>query len=283
METLAPTPANADLTNTQTADADAEAENVNGDGSAPSAPEAGSPSPKDKVQERFDKLTREKYDFARRADQTSYENERLRAELEALKAKPAEIATPTDFPTLEQFGYDEGKFNAAVAAHFSKIATEHGKTAAQEALQAERDRQRAEDADKTWAQKQTEFIKSKPDYADKVLKEPRDGGPVITKSMGEIIRESAQGPAVAYYLAENTEQSALIAQMPPLQQAREIGRIEAKLEAAKLPPKPLVSQAPPPVNKVDTDEAVIEKSPAEMTDTQFAKWRRAQIAQRRNN
>jgi hypothetical protein len=286
METLASgiaAPANAELAPVENAEVDTEASNTEGGESASPATEAGTPAPKDKVQERIDKLTREKYDALRERDRTSYELERLNARLAELEKAPTEqVAPANEFPTLEQFGYDEGKYQAAVAAHFAKIATEQGKTAAQEALNAERARQQAEQADKTWAQKQSEFIKSKPDYLQKVARDPRDGGPVITASMFGVIRESDVGPQVAYYLAENVEQSALIAQMPPIQQAREIGRIEAKLEAAKLPAKPPVSQAPPPVNKVDADAAVIEKSPTEMTDLEFAKWRKKQIAARRN-
>jgi hypothetical protein len=255
MESLASgiaAPANADLALGETVEADADTGKLEGDGSAPSSPEAGAPAPskRDAVQERIDKLTREKYDALRERDRNAYELERLREQ--AQKQAPTDQVAPDEFPTLEQFGYDEGKFNAAVAAHFSKLATEQARVAAQEQLKAERENQQREQAQKTWTQKEADFRKLKPDYAEKVFKEPRDGGPAITESMYNIIQDSDQGPAVAYYLAENVEKSAAIAALSPLAQAREIGRIEAKLEAAKAPPKPLVSQAPPPPSKLDT-------------------------------
>jgi hypothetical protein len=281
METLAPVPANADLAPVENAATDVNASTTEGDGSAPSVPEADTPAPKkDAVQERIDKLTREKYDALRERDRRDYEIERLRAEVEQFKAPKAEIAPQNDFPTLEQYGYDEGKYQAAVASHYSKIAAEQGTKAAQAALQEERARQQQEQANKSWATKEAEFLKSKPDYAEKVKRDPRDGGPIISQSMAQVIMESGMGPQLAYHLAENVAESALIAQMPPLQQARELGRIEAKLELAKAPPKPVVSQAPPPVGKVEAADVKVDKEPSQMSDAEFAKWRKRQIAQR---
>src|SRR3990172_11109261 len=135
MESLAPTPANAD--NTALADVpetDVEGTEANGDGSAPSLPEAQTPAPKkDAVQERIDKLTREKYDALRKRDRETYQREALEARLKALETAPKpEVAPQNDFPTLESVGYDEGKFYAAVAA-FTKGSTEAAKAAAHEA------------------------------------------------------------------------------------------------------------------------------------------------------
>lgn len=278
METLASgtaTPANADNTAlADTGNADAKPADANGDGSAPSVPEADTPAPKDKVQERFDKLTREKYDALREADLARYQVELFKSQLAEMdKSEKAQAAPADEFPTLEKFGYDEGKFNAAVAAHYSKLATEQARTVAQEQLEKERQRLSHEQSNKDWATKEAEFLKSKPDYAEKV----RDNLNLqITQAMAEVIRASDIGTQVAYYLGENPEIAAAIAKLPPLTQAHQVGRIEAKLELAKAPAKPAVSQAPPPVNKVDAAESSSEKSPEDMIDStpaQFNKWR----------
>jgi hypothetical protein len=288
METLAPVPANADNTaQVDSGEADANPEKANGDGSAPSVPEADTPAPKkDAVQERIDKLTREKYDALRERDRRDYELELKNARIAELeKAQKPEVATQNDFPTLESVGFDEGKFYAAVAA-YTKGMTESAKEAAREEargiIQAERDAQSQELSNKSWATKEAEFLKSKPDYTEKVVDAGRRGAWACTPEMGAVIKQSEMGPAIAYYLAEHTDIAAEIAKKDPLVQAREIGRIEAKLELAKAPPKPAVSQAPPPVNKVDSADAQAEKTPAEMTDNEFAKWRKKQIAARRN-
>jgi hypothetical protein len=269
---------------------DGEAEETGSEGSAPSIPKAGTSEETsdwtEKAQKRYHELTRDRYEALRERDIERYEKEHLKARLETLeKAKTSEVAPQETFPTLESVGYDEGKFYAAVAA-FTKGSTEAAKVAAREAaqeiIQAERDAQSKEQTNRTWKAKEAEFLKSKPDYAQKVYRDPRDGGPIVTQTMGEVMLASELGPAIAYYLAENAESAAKIANLPPLEQAREIGRIEAKLELAKAPPKPAVSQAPPPVNKVDTADAVAEKTPDVMTDNEFAKWRKKQIAARRN-
>ncbi len=293
METLASDlPATADNTALGNApEADAGGSEAKGDGAAPSAPEAGSPATKvkDPVQERFDKLTREKYDALREGDRKGYLLEQRERELAELKAKleareTTQVAPATTFPTLEQYGYDEAKFIAAVTA-YNKATTEASRAAAreeaQEIIRAEREAARAEQAQQTWKQKESDFKKSKPDYDEKVMRDPRDGGPIITQSMAQIITESDVGPAVVYHLSENTELSAAIAKLPQIEQARAIGRIEARIEAEKQKPKPAVSQAPPPVAKVDGSDAPIEKSPSEMSDAEFAKWRKKQIAARR--
>jgi hypothetical protein len=124
-------------------------------------------------------------------------------------------------------------------------------------------------------------MKSKPDYAEKVIEGGKRGDWKCTPEMAQVIKESELGTALAYHLAENPDKSAAIAQLPPLAQARELGRIEARIQAEKANPKPPVSQAPPPVNKVEAADAKVDKSPSEMSDTEFAKWRKKQIAQRR--
>src|SRR3954468_20014866 len=96
METLASgnaAPANADNTApVDTAQPDGEAVETKGDGSAPSVPEADTSAPKkDAVQERIDKLTRDKYDNARLADQRGYELERERAENARISAELASL------------------------------------------------------------------------------------------------------------------------------------------------------------------------------------------------
>lgn len=283
METLASgvtTPANADNTApVDTADADAKAVETKGDGSAPSVPEADTPAPKDKVQERFDKLTREKYDALREADLARYQVEQFKAQLAEMdRSEKEQVAPANEFPTLEQFGYDEGKFNAAVAAHYSKLATEQARTVAREQLEQERSRLSQEQSHKNWVTKEAEFIKSKPDYVEKV-REARSLP--ISREIQMELKASELGPQVAYYLVENPEKAAAIMAMPLAAQLREVGRIEAKLELAKAPPKPAVSQAPPPVAKVDASDTEVDKDPATMTDAQFNKWRKRQIAQRR--
>ena len=70
----------------------------------------------------------------------------------------------------------------------------------------------------------------------------------ITTVMAETIQTSEVGPDVAYYLGSNPKEADRISQMPPILQAKEIGKIEAKL--ALNPPVKKSSSAPAPIAPV---------------------------------
>jgi hypothetical protein len=101
------------------------------------------------------------------------------------------------------------------------------------------------------------------------------------------LQESELGPQIAYHLVENPEKAAAIMQLPFKEQLKEIGRIEARLEATKTPAKPAVSQAPPPVGKVEADDApavirVDTPDSDNLSDREWTRRRNAQeLAQRR--
>jgi hypothetical protein len=70
----------------------------------------------------------------------------------------------------------------------------------------------------------------------------------ITQVMAETIRASEIGPEVAYYLGSNPKEADRIAKLSPFLQAKEIGKIEAKL--ADNPPVKKSSSAPTPITPV---------------------------------
>jgi len=64
----------------------------------------------------------------------------------------------------------------------------------------------------------------------------------ITNVMAETIQSSDIGPELAYYLGSNPKDAERISRMTPLSQAKEIGKIEAKLAAE--PPVKRTTSAP---------------------------------------
>jgi hypothetical protein len=78
-------------------------------------------------------------------------------------------------------------------------------------------------------------------------------------------------PQLINALYEKPEVATAIAGLPPHLQFIEIGRIAARLEAAKA--KPAVSNAPPPTPKVVTSDVSTDPDPSKMTRVQYAKWR----------
>lgn len=70
----------------------------------------------------------------------------------------------------------------------------------------------------------------------------------VTETMAQTIQASEIGPDVIYYLGSNPKEADRIARLSPLLQAREIGKIEARLAAN--PPAKKTSTAPAPIAPV---------------------------------
>lgn len=70
----------------------------------------------------------------------------------------------------------------------------------------------------------------------------------ITNVMAETIQSSDIGPELAYYLGSNPKDAERISRLAPLAQAKEIGKIEAKLAAE--PPVKRSTSAPTPISPV---------------------------------
>ena len=71
----------------------------------------------------------------------------------------------------------------------------------------------------------------------------------ITTVMAQAIQASDNGPDVAYFLGTNPKEAARIANLQPFLQAKEIGRLEAKL--ASEPVTKRTSNAPAPISPVN--------------------------------
>jgi hypothetical protein len=67
----------------------------------------------------------------------------------------------------------------------------------------------------------------------------------VTEYMAQAIQASDIGPDVIYWLGSNPKESGRIAQLPPILQAKEIGKLEANL--ASNPPVKKTSTAPAPI------------------------------------
>ncbi len=279
-------PANADLeAPVETGEVDSNPVETEGADPASAADEPGKPEPRDRVQERFDKLTREKYEGLSRAERAEYraqELERRLADIEAKQTAPKEtVATSSDFPTLESVGWDESKYAEAVSQWNAKLARD----AARAELAAEREAAQKAETQKSWERKQAEFQKAKPEYAEKVIEGAQRNAWALSEHMLEVAQASDIGPEILLYLAENADKSREIYRLPPTLQAREIGRIEARIEAAKAAPPPVVSKAPPPVGKIESAASASEvrttdSSGDKLTDAEWFELERKRIYRR---
>lgn len=71
----------------------------------------------------------------------------------------------------------------------------------------------------------------------------------VTDFMAESIRQSEIGPEIAYFLGINPKEASRISKLSPLSQAKEIGKLEAKLVSDPIPARK-DSKAPAPIEPV---------------------------------
>lgn len=192
------------------------------------------------------------------------------------KAQAAEKAIPTndgeppnekDFPSYEAY-------QAALTAHYLS-ATLGQRETARAKQEAEQARLQLEAAKKAKAAEtrenwevQAQEARSKYADFDAVFFAP---GVVVTDSMADLIATSDSGGDVAYHLGKNPDLSVRIANMDPVSQAREIGRLEALVAA---PPAKTKSAAPPPISPVTGNSGASGYRP-DMTASEFRAWRNA--------
>jgi hypothetical protein len=196
------------------------------------------------VQKRLDSLTSDKRELQRI-------NERLLALLErgGVSERQAERQVEANAEPVRGDYANHEDYLAARADHKVAVAVEQALAKRAEAEKREKAVQSAKEADATWTEAVDKAKAKYDDFEDVAYALPKDGGPAVTQHMAEAIKTSEIGPEIAYYLGSNVAESKRIAAMTPAAQAREIGKLEAKLaEPTKSPVK--VSSAPDPIEPV---------------------------------
>jgi hypothetical protein len=207
-------------------------------------PEEQAPKKEPWFQKRIGELTREKYEARRLAETAAEEARQYREQL----------------ARFQQGGQQQPDGQQPVTPDL--IQQEARRLLAQQRFD--------EACNKVYAQGKQEF----PDF-DAALSNLQFVG--LPKDFLEFTAASDAGAKLIHHLGKDLDEAARIAALTPVQMARELTRLELKLnQPAK--PKP-VSQAPAPITPVAGNGAT-SKDPAEMTDAEFAKWRKAQISQR---
>ena len=182
------------------------------------APETEEPKPaKTFTQEELDAAIGKR--LAR--EQRKWEREQAR--------RQQETAPPAPTPSLEQFeSVDQYAEALAVQKAKELLAKQEAERARMETLEAYHDRE--------------EEARGKYEDFEQVAYNPNLP---ITTVMAETIQASDIGPDVAYYLGANPKEADRISRLSPYLQAKEIGKIEAKL--SDNPPVKKTTSAPPPI------------------------------------
>ena len=181
-------------------------------------------------------------------DQTSEEKKFTQAEIDAMISKrlareqrkwERDQKLRASTPTLSAEPPQQENF-ASPEAYAEALAE---RKAAELLAKREAERQQAEILE-TYHEREEETRNKYEDF-EQVAYNPRLP---ITQVMAETIQASDIGPEVAYYLGSNPKEADRIAKLSPFLQAKEIGKIEAKL--ADNPPVKKSSSAPTPITPV---------------------------------
>ena len=175
---------------------------------------------------------------------------------------------PKEIPPVDQFESPEAYAEALAVRKAEELIAQR---------EIQKQRAAVEDA---YAEREEE-ARSKYDDFEQVAYNPNLR---VTDAMAETIKASEIGPDLAYWLGSNPKEADRISRMSPLLQAREIGKIEAKIAAE--PPQKKTSSAPAPISPVSariSNTSVIDTTDPRSTKTMSdSEWieaeRRRQIA-----
>lgn len=222
---------------------------------ATAAPETEVVAPEETSVETTKTFTQEELDAAigKRLAREQRKWERMQAQKTTVTP-----SSPVEVPSLDNFESPE--------AYADALATRK----AQELLQRqEAERQQAQTLE-AYHDKEEE-ARSKYDDFEQVAYNPRLP---ITEVMAQTIQASEIGPDVVYYLGSNPKEADRIARLAPFLQAKEIGRIEAKLVDS--PPVKKTTSAPAPIAPVTprgaTSKVIDTTDPRSIKSMSTSEW-----------
>lgn len=184
----------------------------------------------------------------KRIDKAIYEKHQARRELEQAKAEAAELRAR--FEQGESYHPPADDIQALVRQEAARMKEEESFNAA---------------CNKTHAEGVKEFGAS----FDKAMTNLGLVG--MPREFLEMVSEADYGARILAHLGGDLDEAERIAALPPLKMARELTKLDIKLGSQKTKQ---VSKAPPPITPV-SGKSGGSKSPADMTDAEYMKWRRS--------
>lgn len=228
-----------------------------------------------------EKADAEKSEAAKRRERDRAYKERLRTEaaeaqeklrqVEAQKAKIIAAGQSESEPKAEDFN-DVADLIAAKAVWAARKHTRSDQLAAldEQEVAAKADYEARIQAERQITEERWQAARQEATgrYAD--FDKVAFTSPITRPDIAALIKASDAPADLAYYLGMNHGVAAQIDQMHPIEAARALGQIEARLQA----PKPrTTSTAPEPINPTNGGGSVGAKDPAKMTGEEYIAWR----------
>jgi hypothetical protein len=186
------------------------------------------------------------------------EERRVHRRVEQQLREQSEAKTREIEPKRDEFRDDDTYLQAKIEHLAEKRAAEK--------IEQRRQAQEVEERNESFISKAEKVAERYPDF-QAVVSNPALR---INDGMAEFISDSEQGAELAYFLGKNPAKAAEIAGLSLIKAARALTRIESELTAK---PRPRTSNAPAPISPIGGTSGG-SKPPAEMSDAEYAKWRR---------
>ena len=194
----------------------------------------------------------------------------LRERVAALEADRAPKPKQDEAPKREDFA-DDVAYLEARADHAARKAAAEARAAERNENEGREKQSKQQQADaqiaQAWTEREATFQATAKDYVEIVEPFVQDDLAHFSDSSKRLIVESEVGPQLLYHLATNPEEAERIAELSPLRQIAEIGKLEDKMQK----PVRKTSNAPAPIDPVPQGRSG-HKDPAKMSVTEFAKW-----------
>lgn len=199
-------------------------------------------TPKTFTQEDVDKIVSKEKARTERKLQKEIDRRIAEAMQKNAPQQPAEPEAISK-PKPDQFATTEEYVEALAAFKAEEIFRTKTQESESQRREAEL-RQRHQSVVTSYQERVEQAMEKYPDFED-VAYSP---DVPITNAMAATIQESEKGPDIAYFLGKNPAEAQRIAKLSPFLQAKELGKLEAKLESAPAPVR--TSNAPPPINPI---------------------------------
>lgn len=229
--------------------------------SAPQEEELEPVSKKTSIQKRIDELTRKRHEAEAKGEYWKGRFESL------IQGETKELPTSKDDtpPKPKESDFEDyAEFVEALADWKTDVKLAK--------IESKQKQSKEEEYFENWKEQGTKKFS---DFADVVLRQPRDGGPYISQAMADAIKLSPQSHELAYYLGKNKEESARISELSPLAAARELGKIEAKLSLPTPIKAKKTTDAPAPIKPIGSEGSMV-KDPAQMSMEEYYAYRSRQ-------
>jgi len=210
-------------------------------------PEVVEETPEQQQKKELSKNQRRIANANRRAAEAAAEAKLLRERVAALEAERA--PKPAEAPRREDFA-DDVAYLEARADHAARRAAAESREADRKESEGQQrqTKQQEEDAKvaESWTKREAVFQAHAKDYIDVVEPFVQEDLGHFSDGTKRLIVESEVGPQLLYHLATHPEDAERIADLSPVRQIAELGKLEDRMQR----PAKAVSKAPAPINPV---------------------------------